>query len=148
MALTTDKNDPQLHEAQENGQNKTYLILSDEEKAKGFVRPVRVSYKHVGKDIDITNMEELSQEDIDSGKGEIYVGYVRYNDPDSPLVGRYVRHEDLKKGCGSITTMNQQIAETYARDPQFYGSTFCVGCNAHIVVEEFVWVGTNEKVGS
>lgn len=56
-------------------------MLSEEERAKGFVRPVRQTYKH------------------------------------------------LK--CGSVTTMGLAIAETYARDPSFYGGTFCVACGDH-----------------
>jgi hypothetical protein len=43
---TTDRNDPELHEVQPNGQNKKYLVLGDEERAKGFVRPVRRGYIH------------------------------------------------------------------------------------------------------
>jgi len=30
----------------DNGQQKGYIILSEEERAKGFVRPVRTSYVH------------------------------------------------------------------------------------------------------
>jgi hypothetical protein len=44
--------------------------------------------------------------------------------------------------------MAQGIAETYARDPGFYGFTYCVGCGQHLPVAEFLWDGTNEKVGS
>ena len=57
------------------GMQKGYVVLSAEERAKGFVRPVRRSYVH------------------------------------------------LK--CGTVTTMGQSIAETYARQPNFYGGTFC-----------------------
>jgi hypothetical protein len=32
----------------ETGQQKAYVVLSDEERAKGFVRPVRETYIHVG----------------------------------------------------------------------------------------------------
>jgi len=35
-----------LREILPNGQQKCYLILSDEERAKGFVQPVRQSYRH------------------------------------------------------------------------------------------------------
>lgn len=83
------------------GQQQGYVVLSEEERAKGFVRPVRRSYKH------------------------------------------------LK--CGVVTTMAQSIAETYARDPHFYSGTFCCGCGSHFPVGdkgEFVWDGTNEKVGT
>lgn len=102
MSLT---NDPK--EARESGidpetgmQNK-YVVLTEEERAKGFVRPVRRSYLH------------------------------------------------LK--CGVVTTMGLPIAETYARDPHYYGGTFCVGCRNHFPVGpkgEFVWDGTDERVGT
>jgi len=45
--LTDDPNDPALREIQRGGQQKKYLILSDEERAKGFVRPLRRSYTHL-----------------------------------------------------------------------------------------------------
>ena len=81
MSLTTDRSNPELKETKENGQQESYLILSEEEREKGFIRPVRRSYIH--------------------------------------------------KKCGTLTTMDQRIAETYARDPSFYGGTFCVGCGKH-----------------
>ena len=88
-------------EIKENGQQKGYVVLSKEERAKGFVRPVRQSYVH--------------------------------------------------EKCGHITTMAVSLAETYARDPKFYGATFCTPCGAHFPVGEhgeFKWAGTDEKVGT
>ena len=85
-------------------QSDAYLVLSDDELAKGFIRPVRRDYIHA---------EELG-------------------------------------GCGAVTTMSLKIAETYARNPRFYGSTYCVGCQMHKRVGasgEFYWDGTEEKVG-
>ena len=35
-------------ELKPNGQQKDYVVLSDEERAKGFVRPLRKSYVHTG----------------------------------------------------------------------------------------------------
>lgn len=101
MSLTTDRNNPDLghgSDDKQTPQNKVYLVLSPEEIAKGFIRPVRDSYVH--------------------------------------------------KTCGVLTHMNQTIAETYARDPKFYGATYCVGCSKHLPVSEFLWDGTNEEVGS
>ena len=83
------------------GQQKAYVVLSKEERAKGFVRPVRRTYTH------------------------------------------------LK--CGTDTTMGDTIAETYARDPFFYGGTFCCACGKHFPIGltgEFVWAGTEDKVGT
>lgn len=99
--LTTDYNDPELGhgiDKEQIEQHKKYLILSEEERVKGFIRPVRQSYVH------------------------------------------------LK--CGTLTTMSLPIAETYARDPNFYGATYCCACKKHLPVDQFVWDGTNEKVGS
>lgn len=56
-----------------------------------------------------------------------------------------------RKGCGAVTTMNWELAETYARNPRFYGATFCVGCKTHLpvgVFGEFVWDGTDIRVGT
>lgn len=64
---------------------------------------------------------------------------------------RPVRRTYTHLKCGGDTTMGQTIAETYARDPFFYSGTFCVGCGTHFPVGpkgEFVWVGTQEKVGT
>ena len=44
--LTTDRNDPDLKVLESDGQQKSYLILSEEERAKGFVRPVYRQYTH------------------------------------------------------------------------------------------------------
>ena len=46
MGLTTDRNDPCLDVIKDDGQQACYLILSEEERAKGFVRPIRRSYFH------------------------------------------------------------------------------------------------------
>lgn len=49
--LVTDPNDPRLtHGADDQPvpQAEAYLVLSEQERAKGFVRPVRRSYIHTG----------------------------------------------------------------------------------------------------
>lgn len=103
MGETTDRNDPDLgygSDEQVTGQHKSYLVISEEERRKGFVRPVRTSYRHTV--------------------------------------------------CGAVTTMSVGIAETYARDPKFYGATYCSSCGMHRPVGwngEFEWLdGT--KVGT
>lgn len=42
--------------------------------------------------------------------------------------------------CGTPTTMGSAIAETYARDPWFYGATYCVHCSMHRPLAEFTWL--------
>lgn len=66
-------------------------------------------------------------------------------------LARPVRRSYLHLTCGTVTTMGQAIAETYAADPSFYGRTMCIACKGHFPVGadgEFVWDGTNEKVGT
>lgn len=49
MSLTSDPEDPRLGHGSDTTpipQHDVYLILSDAERAKGFVRPVRRSYRH------------------------------------------------------------------------------------------------------
>ena len=168
MSLTTDPNDPALKEGQKNetGQHEIYLVLSEEERAKGFVRPVRNSYVHVGKKqrgIEIHCMltekeKEKFYEKYPEDKSKRYVAVltVMKKEDGSFLGGTYVTQKELDAwktgkligGCGTTTTMGAALSETYARNPKFYGATYCCGCNKHLPVEEFVWKGTNERVGS
>jgi hypothetical protein len=105
-ALTNDPNDPRLTRGVDDEptvQAEAYLVLSDEERAKGFVRSVRTSYIH--------------------------------------------------DTCGTVTTMSKPLAETYARQPSFYGATWCVKCCKHCAVKEFRWIDgdgieTEDRVGS
>lgn len=49
MGYTTDPNDPDIGHGVDKEpvpQNDKYLILSEEERSKGFVRPLRRSYVH------------------------------------------------------------------------------------------------------
>ena len=101
MSLTTDRNDPRLGygvDTQPGPQHEVYLVLSEEERQKGFVRPFRNKYVH--------------------------------------------------KKCGVETIMGDALSETYARDPNFYGATYCVGCHMHMPVAEFHWSADHEEVGS
>jgi len=105
--LTTDWTDPRLGHGTDEGptpQNEAYLILSKEERAKGFRRPVRRSYIHL------------------RGTAEL-------------------------RACGVMTKMSTDLAETYARNPIFYGATYCVGCQRHLPVDQFDWEDGN-VVGS
>jgi hypothetical protein len=104
---TTDGRDPaevrreQALEGSTGPQHKSYVVLTPEERAKGFVRPVRFAYIH--------------------------------------------------ERCNTETRMGQAIAETYARDPHFYGATYCCCCRGHYPVGaagEFTWSGSSEKVGT
>jgi hypothetical protein len=132
------------------GQQRDYVVLSAEERAKGYVRPVRTSYIHVGPPPP-TNLRDLTDEEKERYSDRNYVKYEEHG-PDlySAAVGRYWTQEQLdNKGCGQVTRMSRAIAETYARDPYFYGGTFCIGCGKHLPLEEFVWLDNpDQRVGS
>lgn len=61
---------------------------------------------------------------------------------------RPYRDEYRHEKCGTTTMMGRALSETYARNPHFYGATFCVKCNAHYPVAEFVWTADGVEVGS
>lgn len=47
MGTTSDRSDPGLHDIDpQSGLQAVYLVLSEDERAKGFVEPVRQSYLH------------------------------------------------------------------------------------------------------
>ena len=129
------------------GQQRGYVALCPEERAKGFVRPVRQSYVHVGEHPKHP-LRDLTEEEKVRHEGCEYVSFEKYPESESPQVGRFWTKKDLSSGCGTETTMGLALAETYARDPKFYGGTFCTGCHEHFPVVEFVWAGTDEVVGS
>lgn len=109
MGVTDDRNDPALSHGVDDepvDQAEKYLVLSEDERARGFVRPLRSTYVHA---------------------------------------------KDLG-GCGAVTSMGAAIDETYAREPGFYGATYCVRCMKHRPVGEhgeFLWDdGSGQKVGT
>jgi hypothetical protein len=147
MGLTSDRNDPRLGhgvDSESIPQHEVYLVLSEEELAKGFVRPVRKTYIHVGVPGPKYPLRDLT--DDEHARYDMY-GYVKFEEypKDSLALGRFWTQENLDntyKGCGGSTTMNQVIAETYAREPGFYGATYCVHCQKHLPVGEygeFIW---------
>lgn len=103
--ITTDPNDPGLHQVRPDGQNKKYLVIP-ESPNQSRVRPLRYSYKHLA--------------------------------------------------CGGSTRMNEAIAESYAKNPNFYTHTMCVHCKAHFALfndtekknHNFVWEEDGTPVGS
>ncbi len=98
--LTTDPTDPDLTRGGDTApgpQAKKYLVLPEEERKKGFIRPFRDVYRH--------------------------------------------------RVCGHETLMGRALSETYARNPAFYGYTYCVHCRMHKPVSEFNWLD-GDVVGS
>jgi hypothetical protein len=141
------------------GQYEAYWVLSKEERAKGFVRPVRRSYRHVGIPGPKNPLRDLTEEEKERHKDVGYVKFEEYPPSESSVTGRFWTQAQLDrvgKGCGTVTTMNQAIAETYAREPSsYYGSTMCAACRDHLPVGadgEFTWMDgykdTDERVGT
>jgi len=157
MSLTTDLNDPRLGfgiDATPRGQNEVYLVMSEAERAIGFVRPVRHSYVHVGIPGPKHPLRDLTEAERERFAAYDYAKFEAYPESESAVVGRYWRQLDLDrvgKGCGARTTMATALAETYARNPRFYGATYCTGCRMHRPVGEngeFVWDGSDVRVGT
>ena len=157
MGTTSDPNDPRLTRGADETpvpQAEVYLVLSEEERAKGFVRPVRRSYVHVGTPGPVHALRDLTDEEQARFDGAGYLKYEQYPTGSTSL-GRFWTQADLNAvdaGCGAVTTMSQDLAETYARQPSFYGSTYCARCQMHRPVGargEFVWADElQERVGT
>lgn len=136
-----------------DGQHSDHWVLCETERAKGFVRPVRDRYEHVGIPGPRFPLEDLTPEQAEHYFDEGYVKFESYPESEWPAMGRYWTQAQLDavgKGCGMVTTMPRAIAETYARNPHFYGSTFCCGCGTYIRVGqngEFVWLD-GSRVGT
>ena len=102
MSLTTDPNHPAIQrgpldgETEPREQNKVYLVLPPEDLRKGYVKPLRQSYKH--------------------------------------------------STCSGETRMGYELSATYARDPWFYGLTYCVHCRVHRPLTEFRWLPDGESM--
>ena len=156
MSLTTDPNDPRLNrgqdESQPHPQNEVYLVLSEEERSKGFVRPLRRAYIHVGPVGPKYPLRDLTAEELSLYQQYHYVKYEEYpNSETSSVVGMFWTQAQLDavgKGCRVLTHMGLALCETYARDPKFYGATYCCGCQRHLPVNEFVWDEDGARVGS
>ena len=136
-----------------DGQFERHPTLPADEKK--FIRPVRRSYKHVGIRPRYPTRPLSDREKIDHAAAG-YVCFEPYPEDDAPLVGRFWTQQQLDSGCGVVTTMGLQIAETYAVNPSYYGKTFCCGCKDYFPVGaegEFTWIepdGTEngERVGT
>lgn len=124
-------------------QNNTYLVLNE----GGYVRPLRYAYQHVGRPAPQYSLYDLTPEQREVMGGE-YVKFEPYPLELLPRTGRFWTQAELDGGCGATTILIPKIAETYARNPQFYGSTYCMGCHMHRPLIEFIWTADGERVGS
>jgi hypothetical protein len=142
--------DPRLRNVDPvTGLQPDYVVLCDAERAKGFVRPVRDTYKHVGPQSRYP-LRELTAEEHKQYDAFRYVAFEAYPESDSSITGRFWTQDqlDARGKCGTTTTMGRKLAETYARDPGFYGATYCCACRGHFSVDEFVWWPDGTRVGS
>lgn len=146
-------------EKKADGQHVDHWVMCPTEiMQEGFKRPIRTSYQHVGlagpkyPTRDLTD-EEKHRFNTSDDMDEDYAKFETYPEG-SVAAGRYWTQKELNnigKGCGTVTSMPRQIAETYAANPHYYGSTFCCGCGNYFPVGkfgEFVWTDTDERVGT
>lgn len=144
--ITTDEKNPGLQEIDPvTGLQKAYLVLSEEERAKGFVRPYRASYTHVGRKPKYP-LRDLTGEEVNRF-GTEYVKYEEFPASERPKVGRFWTQRELTP-CNSSTILGKALAETFQRNPKFYGGTYCCACRDHFPVNEFVWDEDGKTVGS
>ena len=162
MSTTANPDDPRLGHGTDSTPtppNAVYLVLSETERARGFVRPVLRSYRHVGAPGPRWPLRALTGEESECYASWGYAGFEPYPADDYPATGRFWTQNRLDragKGCRTVTTMSADIAETYAREPGFYGATYCCGCRMHLPVGvhgEFTWMtqdgrDTDERVGT
>lgn len=140
----------------ETGMHGDYYVLSKEERAKGFIRPLRDKYIHVGIPGPEFPLRDLTPEEIERWGSYGYVKFEPYPEGyHGSATGTFWTQDQLDKvgkGCQTETRMQDKgLVETYARNPRFYGATFCCGCGKHLRVGkkgEFVWKGTTERVGT
>lgn len=137
-----------------DGQHVDHWVLCAAERAKGFVRPLRMSYVHVGRPAPKYPLRDLTDDQKKHFGDCDYVKFERYPEG-SHATGRFWTQAEIDKigkGCGTLTRMPMACAETYAREPGYYGSTFCCGCGTYLPVGkdgEFVWdTGSDERVGT
>lgn len=137
-----------------DGQYRDHWVLSEEDRAKGFIGPCRKTYVHVGAQGPRYTLTEITEDERGGLPDRSWKFYEAYPDSELPKRGKYWTDDELKRvgaGCGSVTSMPLPIAETYAVNPHFYGSTYCAACQAYFPVGEqgeFVWEGTNQRVGT
>ena len=98
-----------------DGQHEAYWVLKEEERAKGFVRPVRDSYRHVG--VRPTHpLRDLTDDEKERYAAFNYVAFEAYPpDGRSSVTGRYWTKSQLESGCGAITTMGRALADSSFR---------------------------------
>lgn len=106
------------------GQQRGYVVLSAEERARGFVRPLRRTYTHVGSSGPKYPLRDLTPEEKERHADRGYVKFELYPESESPTTGRYWTQAQLDRhgrGCGGDTSMGVALA---------------------------VWQGTSERLGS
>jgi hypothetical protein len=149
-ALCTTNGKPvaevRANQKNETGQHDGYIVLCPDERAKGFVRPYRDRYQHVG----IRPTHSTRALTPDEHERYDRFGYVAFEafPPAEEGNGRFWTQAQLDSGCRGVTTMGRALSETYSRSPTFYSHTFCVTCDRHLPVAEFIWTADGQRVGS
>lgn len=154
--------DPKAHagaptdDKRPDGQYADHYVLCAEDRAKGYVEPLRMDYIHVGTPGPTFDLLDLTDEQKEMLGETDWIKFEPYPEGHKGSArGQYWSQADLDKvgkGCGQVTSMPRACAETYAAQPGYYGSTFCCGCGDYFPVGErgeFIWNdGTKQRVGT
>lgn len=89
----------------------------------------------------------MAESEFDYGEVKEDGQFENYPTVDEGEFVRPVRLEYKHEKCGKVTRMGRKLAESIARDPDYYDQTFCIGCGSHFPLEEFEWVEDGVTVG-
>lgn len=78
-------------------------------------------------------------DDFDYGEQREDGQYEDYPTIDDGEFVQAVRAYYTHTECGSRTHMSKSLAESVARNPEYYTKTYCAGCQEHVPVSEVEW---------
>jgi hypothetical protein len=68
--------------------------------------------------------------------------YENYPTPPEGELVQPVRESYVHAECEAATRMSRELAEGFARDPDYYDGTYCATCEGHFSLDEFRWKNT------
>lgn len=93
------------------------------------------------------NYGNMAEEEFDYGEKRDDGQFENHPTIDEGEFKRPIRLEYKHNRCGGVTRMGRKLAESIARDPDYYDSTFCSKCGDYFPLEEFEWVDDGVTVG-
>lgn len=128
-----------------DGQHERHPSLPEAERQQK-VRPVRQTYRHVGRRPKHPTRPLTPEEQVRYAR-EGYELFEIYPEDRAPVTGSFWTKKQLNSGCNTTTRMGSALAETWAAKPDYYGATFCSHCGDYFPVAEFVWIEASGQDG-